>query len=93
MIFEIKMFFKKSSNMEEINKEIQSICDETNAEFISSEDNSVLIGSDIINYFAPAYVGLKYSSIVKNNLVEAYSKDPSGIESCKKGLLTPREGI
>lgn len=76
--------------MEEINKEIQTICDETNADFISSIDNSVVIGSDVINNYAPAYIGLKYSSTIKKNLLDAYSKDPLGIESCKKGLLTPR---
>ena len=87
------MIFKKASDFDAIIEEIKEICTETKADFISSENNMIVIGSDEFDYYGPAYMNLMYSALIKKYLLDAYAKDMIGITSCRKGLLAPVRGM
>lgn len=88
--FEIKMIFKKSADMASLHDEINNICNKTGNTILHEEGNIITYGSDSINTFAPAFVHLIYSDILKTNLLDALWKDPYDDEhSCKKNILEP----
>ncbi|KHM52765.1 hypothetical protein NZ47_02705 [Anaerovibrio lipolyticus] len=87
--FEIKMIFKKSANMASLHNEITNICNKTGNAILHEEGNVITYGSDSFNTFAPAFVHLIYSSILKNSLLDAIWKDYHGEHSCKKSIMEP----
>ncbi len=89
MKFEVMMIFKQNADIDALVEEIKEICKDTKAEFISSDNNMIVIGSDEFDYYGPAYMNLMYSPLIKENLLDAYAKDMIGITSCREGLRTP----
>ena len=87
--YEIKLIFKKASNMEDILEEINMICEKRNIQLLEVSGNTIIVGTEDINRFGCAYISLSYSSIIKSSLLDAIWKDKKGTTSCKKGLLDP----
>ena len=87
--FEIKMIFKRSANMEDILKEINMICEKRNIQLLELTGNTIIVGTEDINYFGCAYISLSSSSIIKSSLLDAYWTDDEGTYSCRKELLAP----
>ena len=87
--FEIKMIFKKSSDMDKITSEINMISKKSNVKMLEKGTNLFTLGTDDINCFGRAYIFLSYSEMIKSNLLDAIWKDKNGTISCRKGLLAP----
>ena len=87
--FEIKMIFKKSADIQTLYTEIESICKKSHIHMLNSIDNYILVGSDDISLFAPAYIRLQYSTLLKKSLLDATWKDMHGEHSCRAELMEP----
>lgn len=88
MKYTMKLIFKKSADMIEMEERIRNICQRAGSVVLEIKDNTITYGAEVYEKFGPAFIHLRYEEEVTRQIIDAiWSSVHEGTYSCKKHLL------